>query len=374
MYAVARDNSLPNPKGLDANYISRYECGVFEPSPHHVHLLCLTFSLPSERLGLPGEAAPERPHAVSVLGLDNRALAGPIDQGFIELVHDNFFLLYGSEAYPEAYNLGIEILSRLTRGSADQIRWLNNTACAAVSTGMFATAAGLLETARREGVPTSDWGVLVESNLAYVRYHLGLPVTSLIPGVERAVRQLATSHLANDGWLQLWSRQLSDPAQVTPPFGVLLRLYARVGRYSEAFAAAMSDIATQGYRAQGTRCLLGMIGPIVGEERVALRHVNEIGEEHNPASSWDHMAAERDLIVSVLTGAGGPDDLSFVREADSAKGEYYSWATLADIRYFLAPDSVRDLRYELGRRTVSGYAQTSRANLGTIAQIKVMVK
>src|SRR5438105_10991514 len=314
MYAIALDNGLSNPKGLDANYISRYERGVSEPSPHHVHLLCLAFSLPSERLGLPGHAAPERPPVPRALGLDDRTLAGRADQGFIELAHDNFFLLYDSEAYPKAYDLGIEIVARLPRGSAEQIRWLNNTACAAVFTGMFATAAGLLETARREGVPTSDWGVLVESNLAYVRYHLGLPVTSFIPVVERAVRQLAASHRANDGWLQLWSRQLSDPAPVTPPYGVLLRLYAREGRYSEAFAAAKSDIAAQGYRAQGTRCLLAMVGPVVGEERVALRHVNEIVEEHNPASSWDHMAAERDVIVSVLTGVGSPDDLSFVTE------------------------------------------------------------
>ena len=59
MYQAARDNSLPLPKGLDANYISRYERGVSEPSPHHVHLLCLAFDLPTDRLGLPGESARE---------------------------------------------------------------------------------------------------------------------------------------------------------------------------------------------------------------------------------------------------------------------------------------------------------------------------
>jgi hypothetical protein len=58
MYEVARDRKLPEPKGLDANYISRYERGENEPSPHHVHLLCLAFELPSDQLGLPGDAAP----------------------------------------------------------------------------------------------------------------------------------------------------------------------------------------------------------------------------------------------------------------------------------------------------------------------------
>jgi transcriptional regulator with XRE-family HTH domain len=58
MYKAAIDHKLPVPKGLDANYVSRYERGVNEPSAHHVHLLCLAFDLPSDRLGLPGDSAP----------------------------------------------------------------------------------------------------------------------------------------------------------------------------------------------------------------------------------------------------------------------------------------------------------------------------
>ncbi len=58
MYEITRDRKLPEPTGLDANYISRYERGVNEPSPHHVHLMCLAFELRSDQLGLPGGAAP----------------------------------------------------------------------------------------------------------------------------------------------------------------------------------------------------------------------------------------------------------------------------------------------------------------------------
>ncbi len=58
MYKSAIDHRLPIPKALDDNYISRYERGVTEPGPHHVHLMCLAFDLPSDQLGLPGDSAP----------------------------------------------------------------------------------------------------------------------------------------------------------------------------------------------------------------------------------------------------------------------------------------------------------------------------
>src|SRR5215471_3259723 len=59
MYKAAAVHRLTMPKGLDANYISRYERGVNEPSPHHVHLLCLAFDMPSSLLGLPGDVTPD---------------------------------------------------------------------------------------------------------------------------------------------------------------------------------------------------------------------------------------------------------------------------------------------------------------------------
>ena len=59
MYKAGAVHRLTVPKGLDANYISRYERGVNEPSPHHVHLLCLAFDMPSDLLGLPGDVVPD---------------------------------------------------------------------------------------------------------------------------------------------------------------------------------------------------------------------------------------------------------------------------------------------------------------------------
>src|SRR2546429_8564721 len=58
MIQTAISNRLPASKGLNAYYVSRWERGVVEPDPHHVHLLCLVFELPSERLGPPGKASP----------------------------------------------------------------------------------------------------------------------------------------------------------------------------------------------------------------------------------------------------------------------------------------------------------------------------
>jgi tetratricopeptide (TPR) repeat protein len=57
MYDVARINRLPAPRGLNVNYISRWERGVNQPDRHHEHLLCLALELPPDRLGLPDDSA-----------------------------------------------------------------------------------------------------------------------------------------------------------------------------------------------------------------------------------------------------------------------------------------------------------------------------
>jgi transcriptional regulator with XRE-family HTH domain len=58
MYGAARDHRLSRPKGLNANYISRWERGVSQPSPHHLNLLCLAFELPASHLGFDDDSAP----------------------------------------------------------------------------------------------------------------------------------------------------------------------------------------------------------------------------------------------------------------------------------------------------------------------------
>jgi FimV-like protein len=73
MYQAATDHRLPIPEGLDNTYISKYERGQNQPSPHHVHLLCLAFNLPSDRLGLPGDSAPSGQVAARI------ALPAPIE-------------------------------------------------------------------------------------------------------------------------------------------------------------------------------------------------------------------------------------------------------------------------------------------------------
>jgi hypothetical protein len=52
MHDAARINGSPAPRGLNVNYISRWERGVNQPDRHHEHLLCLAFELPPERLSL----------------------------------------------------------------------------------------------------------------------------------------------------------------------------------------------------------------------------------------------------------------------------------------------------------------------------------
>src|SRR5437588_9814586 len=81
IYRVARERQLPEPKGLDPNYISRYERGTNDPSPHLVHLLCVAFDLASDQLGLPGDTAPGqaatpgRAAALSERGIESRPFA-----------------------------------------------------------------------------------------------------------------------------------------------------------------------------------------------------------------------------------------------------------------------------------------------------------
>jgi transcriptional regulator with XRE-family HTH domain len=58
MYQAARVHNLPAPRGLNVNYVSKWERGINQPDRYHEQLLCLVFELPSDRLGLPGDASP----------------------------------------------------------------------------------------------------------------------------------------------------------------------------------------------------------------------------------------------------------------------------------------------------------------------------
>jgi transcriptional regulator with XRE-family HTH domain len=56
MQKAARKHGLTVPRGLNGLYISRWERGAVQPDYHSIHLLCLAFDLPPDRLGLPGAA------------------------------------------------------------------------------------------------------------------------------------------------------------------------------------------------------------------------------------------------------------------------------------------------------------------------------
>ena len=49
---AGRGRALPEPRGLDANYVSRWERGTV-PHPYHAYLLCLAFQSSPAKLGLP---------------------------------------------------------------------------------------------------------------------------------------------------------------------------------------------------------------------------------------------------------------------------------------------------------------------------------
>jgi transcriptional regulator with XRE-family HTH domain/tetratricopeptide (TPR) repeat protein len=52
MHRAALGRALPEPRGLDANYVSRWERGTV-PHPYHAYLLCLAFQSSPAKLGLP---------------------------------------------------------------------------------------------------------------------------------------------------------------------------------------------------------------------------------------------------------------------------------------------------------------------------------
>jgi hypothetical protein len=84
MYRAATDHGLPAPQGLNANYISRWERDVVQPQPHHVHLLCLAFELPSGRLGLPGDStANPRPNLTPEPAVE-LLVAGAAPRGIVD--------------------------------------------------------------------------------------------------------------------------------------------------------------------------------------------------------------------------------------------------------------------------------------------------
>lgn len=283
-----------------------------------------------------------------------------------DLSVERFFFLFDTEQYPLAFNAGLDLLSGLPRDSQEFVLWLNNLACAAVWGGRYQNARELLRYAQ---LHARSWEMaVIDSNLAYVRYHLGYSTRELIPRIEMAAKVFPRQELGTDRWLQLWSRQ-DTVRSVIPPFGVLMRLYAKEGRFGDAFASGEADVRVQGKRAQGTRGCLGFIARPAQAERLALKYMDDMEEEHNSASSWEHMKSARDLVLSNLTNKAISDSAAFRGQATSIKGEYYSWANLADLKYFLTPGVSEMLRYEYGRLIVSSYQETGHANLDAIVQM-----
>jgi hypothetical protein len=185
---------------------------------------------------------------------------------------------------------------------------------------------------------------------------------------------LAVAGIHSDRWLQLWSRQPKSSTSWVAPFGLLMRLYAKEGDYRAAYESGEADMREQGYYAQGSRLVLGLIARPANSEKLSLKYVNEVTEGHNPPGSWDHMRAERDLILADLTNSRFPDREPFLGQAMSPKGPYYSWAGLADLKYFLAAEVSRPLRYEYGRNLLVAYQLAGRGDQYSVRQIAEIVK
>jgi hypothetical protein len=284
-----------------------------------------------------------------------------------------FFLLFETDQFSQAYQVGLDIVSQFAAGGTELSRWLNNLACVAAWEGEFENARQLL--LRGQDIAHSWRAAIIQCNLAYVEYHLGGSTRGRIRQIQRIVRSpLSNAVIREEGWLQMWSRQPKLSMRWTPPFGVLLRLYAKEGNYRAAYESGEADIRQQGHRAQGSRVLLGWIAQVTHSERVSLQYVDEIAEEYNPPTSWDHMRTVRGLIVANLTNNRLPEDESFLGQAMSPKGRYHSWAGLADLKYFLAAEISWPLRYEYGRKLLAGYQEAGRGDDYSVRQMAALVR
>jgi hypothetical protein len=308
-----------------------------------------------------------------VLGAAGSITAYRVDQALDgaranEAAVNKFFFLFDTEKFSGAYNVGVDLAMKLPPDSEQYLRWLNNLACTLVWEGEFGTAWALLSQAAVQAKAQTWSKDLVRSNLAYVLYHLGKPTSGLISVLERNARLLASESFRGQPWLQLWSRQPAATGPLIPPFGVLWRLYAQAGDFQHALMAGTVDIDLQGRRAQGTRIGLGFIAHSMGRDSLGLRLVEEVQPEYNPPASWEHMKAERDVLISSFIKRSSPSEPSFLGQAASVKGQYYSWTSLANVRYLLASELSKDLCGEYGKRVIEGY-KNEKGDLPALQQI-----
>ncbi|MFD3580402.1 hypothetical protein [Streptomyces sp. NPDC058644] len=294
---------------------------------------------------------------------------------------NRFFFHFDNEEYGKAFLVGLKITEVYQRGDpTEYCRWLNNMACVAVWNGQFGRAHDFLSRASGKSGLGTWWLSIVNSNLAYVRYHLGWRTDGLVHHVEQAVLNLQSPRAPNpkEPWLQLWSRstpqQTATQHTLVPPFAVLTRLYSKEGRYREAFESGEKDIELQGDAAQGSRIILGLIAHPACEERAAIKHVQEVDQTFNPSSSSVHMMALRDVILADLKGASPTDDYSFSGQVSSVKAVYYSWTTFTDLKYLLAADGSRHLRYEFGRRVLGSYETSEHSGLESVRLIRRLLR
>lgn len=274
-------------------------------------------------------------------------------QGLLERFRRHLKVFELNEAEPVAAELQ-QITELAPR---DLISVVNNHACVHVWMGNLEPAACNLEALYMRRIPIDlnrSERIIVASNLAWVRYHLGykgIYADKLLNDVLQGVECTDATNNDCSHLVQLWSRRPNDAQHaVVPTYALIARLHSSLAsrakevatardHMQKAFCALLEEVWHEGPKAfgtQGARLGIGFIAPSLDETSLALRLLKKMDPSSGPSARQAHMVDEREFLLRLMEGRSkdGGDSL-FVAQAQGILAEYYAYCGVANVRTYL---------------------------------------
>jgi hypothetical protein len=355
MHGVAADLDLPEPRGVDASYVSRWERGVL-PEPYHGYLLCKAFGSSPSNLGLPMWYLPsqDRPRQrvlpTTTIGsaAHHDAGDGGVDAAAMRAFRIADSQVGGSHLYATVVRyLHVEVGPRLFGGGVDDSTVFSAAVALTEMAGWMAHDAGLdshadqhlsraWSLARAGAEPQVRAHVL--GSLSHMRRHLGRPADAVQAARDGRV-QLNGEPRAPDLEARLYAFEARAHAALGAPKDCARALAQAGESLTQAPATSRSPWVSQfdeaSYASEAARCLRD-VGSLSEARRQAERVLALRTTDRTRSRAFGQL-----VLAEVLAEQGEIDAACAVGQevvgATQALGSFRVVQQLDDLREIVYP-------------------------------------